>query len=155
MSRLTKKELKDKFGFYPIHTGNSGWVANEATDKLGKLEDLLEKYGISDSVNFDYLEKCIQDHDKYGELQEKIGCPLEVVCWLLQDKPILVLNPIDKSIQEIEHPLKFYNPIGQTFDITSDFFKTTYEKRIWNTGGVIFPLKDYKKTFWLKKDKSE
>lgn len=152
MSRLTKKEeWKDEVGEQHHYYSSD----NACLEKLGKLEDLLEKYGISDSVNFDYLEKCIQDHDKYGELQEQIGCPLEVVWWLMQDKPILVLNPIDKSLQEIEHPLNFYNPTYQTFDITCDFFETTYKKRIWTTGGVVLPLKDYKKNFWLRKDKSE
>ena len=44
--RLTKKELKEKFVFYPLYCGNIGWVANEGTDKLGKLEDIEEELGI-------------------------------------------------------------------------------------------------------------
>ena len=45
--RLTNKALKEYFGFYPIWTGNSGWVANIATDKLGQLEDIEDELGIS------------------------------------------------------------------------------------------------------------
>ena len=44
-----------------------------AKEKLYQLEDLMEKYSIPD---VEYLEKCIQDHDKYGETSEKLDIDL-------------------------------------------------------------------------------
>lgn len=72
MSRLTKKELKEKFGFYPIWIGNDCWVANEATDKLGQLENVEDRLGftlltlfsvrkVSDIIHHVYIKKSIVD----------------------------------------------------------------------------------------------
>lgn len=130
---MRRYTYKDKNGCYELK--------KDYVDELG-----IDINGLGDIT--DYI-------GELEDLEEQIGCPLEVVWWLMQDKPILVLNPIDKTLQEIEHPLNFYNPTYQTFDITCDFFETTYKKRIWTIGGVVLLLKDYKKKFWLREDKSE
>lgn len=97
-------------------------------------------------------EKRLETIDK---LQEELGCPLEVMVWLFKNKPILVLNPVDKAIQVIEKPMKYFDYSISAFDIRNEKFKSTYETNVWTTGGVIFPLNDYKKTWWLKEDKEE
>lgn len=91
------------------------------------------------------------------DLEEEIGCPLDVMSWLFQNKPILVLNPVDNFLQVITNPMKFYDFEKKAFDITCDNFVSTYsyKGKMWRTGGVIVYLKDYKKTWWLRKDKSE
>ena len=121
---------------------------------LAKQENEPNRYTHSEEYNklFDEMDRKTMVID---ELEKDFGCPLEAICWLLQDRPILVLNPIDNSLQEIEHPLNFYVSTRQAFDIRHRLFKTTYEKGIWNTGGVIVYLKDYKKTWWLREDRSD
>lgn len=121
-----------------------------------RLTDIRKRiYNYELDYSRDEISKIICKLGQLEDLEEQIGFPLEVLYWLWQDEPIFVLNPIDKSLQEIEHPLNYYIPIKQAFDIRNELFKTTYEKRIWNTGGVIIYLKDYKKTWWLKEDRSE
>ena len=95
---------------------------------------------------------------KYHELENILECPLDVIIKVLvENKPILVLNPITKSIQEIPNPCNFYIPKRYAFDIRCENFEDTYWKsNIWKTGGAFFYLKDYKKTWWLlDKEKSE
>lgn len=90
-NRLTKLDKQGNYYTVARELGLCGKVINPITnwiedceernygkpiDKLGLIEDLMEKYGIP---NIEYLESCIKDHDKYGELAEKIGCPLDVV----------------------------------------------------------------------------
>lgn len=52
-----------------------GSAYQQCVNKLGQLEDLMEKYSIP---NVAYLEKCIQKHDELGEIEEELGCPIEL-----------------------------------------------------------------------------
>lgn len=131
MSRYTKD---NGFG-YEVDLYNM----SNAVNKLGKLEDLLEKYGIPD---LEYLGKCIQDHDKYGELGEQIGCPLEIVLKLLNQNKLYY---------------QFYDELQEWTSIKVDLRKRVvwYCKQVGGHYACSQPLSNYGKTFWLRKDKSE
>ena len=90
-----------------------------AIDKLGKLEDL----------------------------EEQLGCPLEVYVKLHQQKKFYRLSALNEIIEcEIDKPNG-----DEVFHIQEDgiiFNQYDY-------GWQFYPFKDYKKTWWLRKDKSE
>lgn len=119
MSRLTKR-FNDNSGYEVEEYGSQynevkldGYF--DAVDKLGKLEDL----------------------------EEEIGCPLEVYVKLIQDTAIF----------DAKNRLYYVKVI---VDNCGSYVVNT----IWfnKQGEEIehsFYLRDYKKLFWLKKDKSE
>lgn len=121
-------------------------------------EKEIDKY-IDDMYdeNIVYADKEIEYANKCHKLEEELGCPLEVITRVLvENKAILVQNPITKSMQEIPNPYNFYVPKRYAFDIRCENFEDTYYKsHIWTTGGVIVYLRDYKKTWWLKESKEE
>ena len=96
-----------------------------------KFSEILEKYNIP---NIEYLERCIIDYDKYGELGEQIGCPLDVYV-------------------KLHNIANIYNRYGEQYKIKK--VQGSVVIVIENSELVYIPLKDYKKTWWLKKDKSE
>lgn len=103
----------------------------DCIDKLGEIEDLMEKYNILD---LEYLERCIIDHDKYGELGEQLGCPLDVY----------VKATINGIIVD-----------GEWFSVKIHKDNNGYYFALSNGSAFPFYLSSYKKTWWLKKDKSE
>lgn len=136
MKRLTYELGHKGSGSYePIQ--NKDMPANNyitCVNKLGQLEDLLEKYGIP---SLEYLEKCIIDHDKYGELGEQIGCPLEVFVKIIIGRNDLI-----------------YDKLGEGYIVRVVTEKCiTADKK--NIGSYVFEISDYKKTWWLRKDQCE
>ena len=71
---------------------------------------------------------------KYEDLEEKIGCPLEVRC-------------------KVVFGLIVYNKNGEQLRVGTIYA----DKFLANCFGYIYELKyvEYKKTWWLKSDKSE
>lgn len=167
MSRLTGNK-KDILTNYKVKRIDENWTVNiqNCIDKLGKLEDLLEKHGIDDFETLDVLLECAiknqekiielsadlgmyqnentkltKDIEKYWELQEELGCPLEVVF---------------KKIKELTE-----DDWRGTFTLQYDL-----DKKLWciveyyrcNDGleySGMFYLKDYKKIWWLRGEKNE
>ena len=141
MSRLTKKDnRKDVIIPYSPIADNLLII-----NKLGQLENLLEKYGIP---SLKYLEKCIIDHDKYGELGEQIGCPLEVVITPYFKRGKLEVFYRGK-MREVIRVVAFEEATRPYMDVFyRDNEKEQFKVRtIW--------LDDYKKTWWLREDRSE
>ena len=110
MSRLTEKKVLDNFK--AIKNISPNYVASNEEliyDKLGKLEDL----------------------------EEEIGCPLDVVIKALKD-----------GIYDI-------------FPNGNMFLERSFTLKNYSTGWHLkkpkleIPLENYKKTWWLKRDKSE
>lgn len=132
MEKLTNFEL-EQFEQQLINDGTDTQV-RKLVDEVKAYRKLMKNYGIP---NLEYLEQCIKRSDKYGELEEKIGCPLEVRCKLYNGA--IVYDEDGKSMGA-EH-------IGK-----HDFYANLI-------GGPYMPrlmyMKGYKKTWWLKKDKSE
>lgn len=122
MSRLTEKREKPlttkwedvPTSYYKIKGDDTGVVISEIErlNKLGKLEDLIEKYKIE---NTDVLEKIIVRHDSYTMLEAEIG--------------------VNDLIAFLKWCVMFRNNfINRSFDDMVAF---------------------YKKTWWLREDKSE
>ena len=130
MERLTRKYCINN----EEHIRVEGADFNTAISKLNRLEDLMEKYAIE---SIDYLEQCIKRSDKYGELEEEIGCPIEVRCKITNDL----------SIYDKEGNRWIISQIEETY-IDAYSSKDNYYT-------MIFPYKDYQKSWWLKEDRSE
>ena len=126
MSRLTYKDTKVSGGYNAVDTDEYACVV-----KLGKLEDL----------------------------EEEIGCPLEVVLGFLT-------HSITEIIIEYDHFSGNYaSPYCTDEDIVKAYVSSIYDRNeidgiskpefVVETNMGTFPLSDYKKTWWLKEDKSE
>lgn len=125
-----------------------------AIDKLGELEDLMGKYKIE---NTDVLEKIIVRHDSYTMLEEEIGCPLDVVFRALRDGVYV----LDEETGGTKHILRGF--VNHTQDYEMEEFGFV-DDRVWamikdeETGldiPIVYAWNDYKKTWWLREDKSE
>lgn len=85
---------------------------------------------------------------KLEDLEEELGCPLEVVAHLVMYKPFYYedengnLHTVD-SYELTNKDLIFYMS-WKDVDIY-----------LGETGDIEIPLSDYKQCFWLKEDKSE
>lgn len=95
------------------------------------------------------LDSC-KPYLKLGELEdleEQIGCPLEVFVKLHQQMKFYRLNALNEIIEcEIDNPND-----DEVYHIQADgiiFNQYDY-------GWQFYSFKDYKKTWWLKEDKSE
>ena len=136
MSRLTEKL---KSGNYICGIVKGGFV-----DKLGKLEDLLQSYNVKD---LEELDKLLEMATAYEELSKQLGCPLEVYVKLHQQMKFYRLNALNEIIEcEIDNPND-----DEVYHIQADgiiFNQYDY-------GWQFYSFKDYKKTWWLKRDKSE
>lgn len=113
MSRLTGNK-KDSLTNYKVKKIDENWTVNiqNCINKLGKLEDL----------------------------EEELGCPLEVVFKALKEG----IYCVDYDNQEIR---KFITPLC---------LNTTSKQLYWYGNNIGFPdLKDYKKTWWLKGERDD
>lgn len=161
MSRLTKKNSN---GYDLVKKGEVYYVWwNDMTEKtvrkLGELEDLMENYGIE---SVEELELIIKDHkrlynkeielsadlgmyqnendhlikdiEKYWELEEELGCPLEVLI-----KPLL-----DGGIIEND---------GYGAQLTGLSINGDGSLSLIAINGDHYDLKDYQKTWWLEGEK--
>ncbi len=147
--RLTRNQDnfwgKDNYKGEKYIIGSDGVTSRQmCLNKLGELEDLLEKYAIPD---LEYLEKCIRYHDKYGELEEQLGCPLDVL-----GKALIQNCFYDVYGNKIETDIGYINQEGTTGIVMSiqEWENGNYCGEDWT-----MYLKDYKKTWWLREDKSE
>ena len=138
MDRLTKKIENPQYSNdYDILCAHN----YHAINKLGRLEDLMEKYKIED---IEMLEKIIIRHDMYNKLEEQLGCPLKVFFEALKNG--------------------FYDEYGNWYK--ADDFSLNYDWLLSNPNDkylafdveynyLEFKLTDYKNTWWLKADRSE
>lgn len=117
MSRLTKK-----------FNDNSGYEVEEYGSKYSEVK--LDAY-------FDAVDKL----GKLEDLEEEIGCPLEVRCRIVTDSVIYDENGVDYKVVYIykEH-----------FDCENPF-----DNEMGYCDLCAFSWADYKETWWLKRDKSE
>ena len=109
MSRLTKKDKRFDSG-YQIPFNYSNYH-EDVFVKLGKLEDL----------------------------EDELGCPLDVVFKALKDTYIWIIHK-DKTDYSVDFCLENYS---------GKWYISSYDK------AELYLCKDYKKTWWLKEDLSE
>lgn len=121
MNRLTEKREK------PLITGN---------------EEIIE-YRLVRSY-----DSCINKLGKLEDLEEQLGCPLEVVAHLVMNKPFYYEDGYGRM-----HFIQ-----GYELCTCSLLFGNTWEDvdiYVGENGDIEIPLSEYKKSFWLKEDKSE
>lgn len=136
-------------------------------EKLGRIEDLMENYGIE---SVEELEIIIKDHkrlynkeielsadlgmyqnenehltkdiEKYWELEQQLGCHLDVVFKALKEG--ICVEDIELGIfDEFPRPRLYYSDDFKCFS-----FECCH-------GSHYEYLRNYKKTWWLASDKKE
>ena len=96
-------------------------------------------------------------YNTYNQLTEQLGCPLEVVIKALKNGVYV----LDEETGETKLILRGFKNSTQDFEdgvfgFVDDRFWAM--KKLEETGlyiPIFYAWKDYKKTWWLKKDKSE
>lgn len=112
--------------------------------------ELIQKSGCkigNHYIGFNYVEDELKYAGKCHKLEEQLGCPLEVYVKLYQQMKFYRLNALNEIIEcEIDNPND-----DEVYHIQADgiiFNQYDY-------GWQFYSFKDYKKTWWLRKDKSE
>ena len=75
------------------------------------------------------------------DLEEEIGCPLDIRCRVVTDSVIYDENGVEYKVVYVDK---------EHFDCEDPF-----DNDMGYTKLCAFDWEDYKKTFWLKEDKSE
>ena len=103
-------------------------------ERLTKFELPLGIYDIKENI---IETKCFEKLGKYEDLEEQIGCPLEVRCKIYDSQSVFNDDGEELIIQLVEEQyFSAYSTID--YDITYSLY-----------------YKDHKKTWWLKADRSE
>lgn len=136
MKRLTEKFYHNGFEYMATALGGNNPYA---IDKLGKLEDL----------------------------EEQLGCPLDVLVKMWKNNKYYALKPRGRTrVRQMDFPVISYILKGNKGN------KTPYKSNSFILGGTCYDydcfdektrefdgwdvnLADYKKTWWLREDKSE
>lgn len=90
-----------------------------------------------------YMEEELEYAKKCHNLEEQLGCPLEVVFKALK-YGIIIKDMFDIGIGN-----KFYGVRLDTQNYDCEYVLRTYK------GTISVEVKNYKKTWWLKEDRSE
>ena len=93
-------------------------------------------------------KQCVNKLGKLEDIEDELGCPLEVVFKALKDKDIIIKHTygLDEPIEK----LKTHRITGLQFNKT-DFVFWLYEDIVTDLEFDV-NLKDYKKTWWLCSD---
>ena len=189
MNRLTKvvsihnnepEFYEANIDLYPEMMGYEYQLAEmDCIDKLGQLEDIMEKYNIDTVEKLELIikdqkrlynkdielstdlgmyqnenEHLTKDIEKYWELEQQLGCDLDVVFKALMNGIVdkkSTYTPIDINLG-----VQLYNG-NPTYVIR--YIDYEEAETIRSLGFNYFPkywlLKDYQKTWWLANDKKE
>lgn len=122
---------------------------------LNELEEIKEfvndnkKFKYKNIVNFNC--DCIKDEleyaDKCHSLEEQIGCPLEVRCSVVPDSFIYTFGTSMENQDIVTQ--------RHVVTISKEGFTIMYAAATGKDRKMELSWKAYKKTWWLKKDKSE
>jgi len=111
---------------------------NEIVYKVNKLTEMCgntpEAIKLRDDIDDMFTVKFSEPLDDIAELQEQIGCPLEIVFKAIKQGYVWTKDNTTNRT-ELKYDTK-----------ANDFY--------WNWNFDCY-FKNYKKTWWLKKDKSE
>lgn len=117
------------------------------------MERLTVKTENGYEINLDMIDKDIEDcRTKLGkceDLEEEIGCPVKVIYKALTDG---VYTEVDTYGKDAGNGLRYFKEIYISIN-GIELLHNSMFKGIESIG--IRQLKDYKKTWWLKPDKSE
>lgn len=138
--------IETKIGLGVVNT----YLINIIKQALQKAQVQEAKIEILKEYRKDYLdrlknlEKYSQQQEKenaeYKQLEEKLGCPLDVFFKAFDGMYII----------DDWHDLYFAKPI-----FINGKFKIEQHYGVYDVATYYLELRDYKKTWWLKKDKSE
>lgn len=145
MNRLTKFEKNPNSKFPYKLKDESLCTELDSIHKLGLIEDLMEKYRIKD---VEMLEKIIIRHDEYSNNEESFGCPFDVVFKAL-------FNGIYESYIDYGDNNSIKIRHREVRGIGRDGLNVINPLCGYPECDDWFEYKDYKKTWFLKKDKSE
>lgn len=125
----------------------------ESKEKLERIENFIDGSPITkeyrESLNADVkvIEKDLDSLEKYKSIEQELGCPIEVIFkavkngiyseWIIKDSDGLYKHQMLKS-----------NKQSLYLEGIICFYAKDNDERV-----LLF--KDYKKTWWLKEDKSE
>ena len=133
--RITKFE-KTPNSMFPYKLKDDSLCTElDGIHKLGLIEDLLDQYNVKDLKE---LDKLLTMATSYEELSKQIGCPLDVVFIALANGIYVEDLPSEDLIKQFG--LKLSN-------VETEWYLSS--------NVMCVNLKDYKKCFWLRKDKSE
>ena len=131
-------------------------LITETIDKLVDMCDNAEAIALRDELFELFTTKYSEPLYEILGLQEELGCPMDVFVKALTNGVYV----IDEETKELQCILRgIYTFTGEGLGTNAGFS----DERIWrkkvNKAGIEFyPIyfwKDYKKTWWLKQDKSE
>lgn len=100
--------------------------------------------------NFDVLNlfsKTLDDLQQYKDLEDQIGCPLEVRCTVVPDTYIYTFGATMDN-----HDVVTRRKVSK---ISKEGFVISYNTATGKERNMEFIWKSYKKTWWLKADRSE
>lgn len=98
---------------------------------MERLTNNLER----DYNDYEHLE-IIKKLTKLEDLEEQVGCPLEVRCQLFNNMIV-------------------YNDNGEIFIVNTIYPKSFVAELEYDFKEIEFKYSDYEKTWWLKPDRSE
>ncbi|MGN1337377.1 MAG: hypothetical protein ACI4WW_02765 [Candidatus Coprovivens sp.] len=104
------------------------------------------RYIVADEDNFDSYEPYVQKVGKIEDLEEQLGCPLEVL-WKLRTAESI-------TIKGEKGEFETWETDNFTIDLKNLLIWVHIERTDWIDSRPYY-LKDYKKTLWLKADRSE
>ena len=114
---------------------------NEIVDLVQRLYDLTDKgvraISIRDAIFAKFTLKYSEPMTRYKKLEQDFGCSLELIAKLSKQEEINIEGKMVKKWYT------FYNLSTNRYELRDE---DTME---------LYPLSDYGKKFWLKKDKSE
>lgn len=127
MSRLTEK----------VNYGSS-WVEDSI-----ETDDYIPSNNSSDNTT----GKCIDKLGKLEDLEEQLGCPLEVRCKVVPNTNIYTFGTSMETMNVICR--------RQVITISNEGVYISYKTASGKERDMALPWSAYKKTWWLKEDKSE
>lgn len=129
-----------------------------ALDKLKEIKKLInsnEIFNYTAMVNYYCIgiKEELDYANKYHNLEEQLGCPLEVVFKALDKGFYIDTKKVEKE-PSWENPMERISFVGCPKYFRLNLWYKTIEVDRFGHYLEIW-LKDYKKTWWLKEDKSE
>ena len=112
---------------------------------IEQLEDYRNTYDKYEGIDTNKFEEICDELIKYKQLQDELGCPLEVIFKALKEGIYFNFNRTCKE--------EFIEPIDLSLRYSLGGFYCFYFEQ-WNDGYEV-DLRYYGKTWWLKGDRRE